>query len=89
MNTDPRPEILVVRTFTLAGRVLLLLVIVGVAAAILLFFLDVFPYFPAGNYPVFILVVPILIGGAILFLVLAILLEKLRIPVYRRKAADR
>ena len=70
--------------YTVAGRLLVMVTVVGSAAAFYVFFMGTFPSFPAGKYPVAIWLVPIAIAGFLFFKFIAFALQKIGVEIYRR-----
>jgi hypothetical protein len=71
---------------TLPGRLLLMFTVVSCGAAFYFYFMATAHDVPAGRYPVLIWLAPIGVGGVVFFVSTAFLLEKLRVPIYRRNS---
>jgi uncharacterized RDD family membrane protein YckC len=71
--------------FTVPGLLLLIFTILACAATFVWYFLATSDNLPAGSYPIFFWLFPILTGGLFFFLIAAFLLEKLGIRIYRRR----
>ena len=70
--------------FTVAGRLLLMVAIVGFAATLYFFLEMTIPDLPAGSYPVVMWMLPVALAWGAFFFLAAFILEKLGIAIYRR-----
>jgi hypothetical protein len=71
--------------FTVPGRLLFILTNVACAGAFVVYFLAIADDLAPGSYPVLLFVLPVLLAGFFFFLIAAWVLERLGIPMYRRK----
>lgn len=75
----------VVDTFTLPGRILLMVFIVAFIGLLVLYFENTIHLFPQGSYPVIMWVLPVFLLDGLGFLLSAWLLEWLGIKIYKPK----
>jgi len=75
---------LIKRWLTIPGRLLLILTIIGFAAAFYFLFLASVPLLPPGRYPLWFWVLPTGLGSAAVFGIAAMVLESIGVKVFRR-----
>ena len=90
MGTDPQPEPDEgprgpARWLTVPGRLLLIATFVGFGGGFGWFLLWAMENLPPGRYPLFALVVPLLVLAVLFFLAAAFVLERVGVAVYRRR----
>jgi len=83
MNEQPRPKD-PLRAFTFAGRLLLVLTLIIAAGVFYWYVMFVNDNLPSGSYPVAFLLIPVVIGAAIFFIVVSLILRLAGIRVWRQ-----
>lgn len=79
MDEKPSP----LEKLTLTGRMLLVAHVLLGVGGLALYICDFIPQFPPGRYPLLMFVVPVGLACFFLFLILAWLLEKLGVNIYK------
>src|SRR3954468_12363463 len=72
-----------VSRLTRTGRLLLLVHLLLAIGGSALYIVDFLPKFPAGRYPVLMFVIPVGLASAFLFFIIAWILERLGVRIYR------
>lgn len=80
MDQDQSP----LHKLTLAGRFLLLAHLLAGIGGSALYMCDFLPQLPAGRYPILMFLIPVGITYFFSFLIIAWVLKRLGIPIYRR-----
>ena len=70
------------RALTFVGRLLLLLTLIVAGGVFYYFVMYVLPDLPVRSYPIVFLLIPVLIGAGVFFIVVSLILQVCRIPVW-------
>jgi len=81
--TEEQPPRDPLRAFTFAGRLLLIATLLVASGVVYWFVMFVNDNLPSGHYPVAFLLIPVVIGAAVFFLVVSLILQLLGIRVWR------
>ena len=71
---------------TIPGRILFLLILLGWIGVTIAYITDTLPDFPPGRYPLLLWLSPTAVVATLSFWIIALVLERLGIRVYRRKS---
>ena len=74
---------------TLPGRLLLVLTVIGFAGGYVWYTVRGLESLPSGRYPIVFFAFPVLLAAAVFFFVVAFLLERLGVRIYRRRSGRR
>ncbi len=79
-------EPLVARLLTIPGRSLFLLTLLAWIGVTIAYITDTLPDFPPGRYPLLLWLTPTAVVAALSFWIIALVLERLGVRVYRRNS---
>jgi hypothetical protein len=82
MNDAPSPRD-PLRAFTLAGRLLVIATILVASGVFYWFVMFINDNLPSGRYPVAFLLIPVVIGAAVFFLVVSLILRLVGVRVWK------